>query len=124
LPDDGVIAFWQPQDELMCSGERRCRNDLLHRHGRVRERNVVAYRAVEQHIFLQHDAQLPTQPGGVDGGKVDALHHHAPTLRYVEPLGKLGERALAGARGADDANDLTGRTLKLTSCSTSGPSIR
>src|SRR5262249_62225553 len=80
--------------------------------GRVSERNVCAYRAVEQHIFLQHDAQLPTQPGGVDDGKVDAVHQHAPTLRYVEPLGKLGERALAGARGADDANDLTGRHAK------------
>src|SRR5262249_50864438 len=34
---------------------------------------------------------------------------NTPTLRHVEPLGKLGERTLARARGADDADDLTGR---------------
>src|SRR5262249_59772373 len=80
--------------------------------GRVGERNIVAYRAVEQHVFLQHDAQLPTQPSGIDDGKVDAVDQHAPTLRHVESLGKLGERTLARARGPDDADDLTGRHVE------------
>src|SRR5262249_33557550 len=93
----------------MRSREPRCRNNLLNRKGRVCKRDVVAYRAVEQHVLLQHNAQLPTQPGGVDHGKIDAIDQYAPTVRHVEPLGKLGERTLARARGADDTDDLTGR---------------
>ena len=41
--------------------------------------------------------------------EVDAVDEHAPTLRHVQSLGELGERALARARGADDADDLAGR---------------
>ena len=33
---------------------------------RVGERDVVVDRAVEQEIFLQHDADLAAQPGRID----------------------------------------------------------
>ena len=44
-----------------------------------------------------------------------AVDQHAAALRHVEALDQLGERALARAGGADDPDDLAGRTLKLTS---------
>ena len=43
--------------------------------------------------------------------EVDAIDQDAPALRHVEPLDQLGQRALAGARRADDADDLSGRHL-------------
>ena len=74
----------------------------------IGERDVVADRAVEQHVLLQHDADLAAQPGDVDHREVDAVDQHAAALGHVEPLDQLGERALAGAGGADDADDLAG----------------
>ena len=44
--------------------------------------------------------------------EIDAVDQHAAALRHVEPLDQLGERALARARGADDADDLAGRDLE------------
>ena len=79
---------------------------------RVGERDIVAHRAVEQHVLLQHNARLPAQPGGVDHCEVDAVDEHAPALRHVQSLDELGERALARARGADDADDLAGRHVE------------
>ena len=76
---------------------------------RIGERDVVADRAVEQHVLLQHDADLPPQPGGIDHGEIDAVDEHAAALRHVEPLHQLGERALARARRADDADHLARR---------------
>ncbi len=70
----------------------------------IGERDVVADGAVEQHVLLQHDADLAPQPGDVDHGEIDAVDQHAPALGHVEPLDQLGERALARARGADDAD--------------------
>ena len=109
LADDRVVALGQLQDELVCAGQLRRGDDALHRHGRVGERDVVAHRTVEQHVLLQHDADLAPQPGGVDHREIDAVDQHAPALRHVEPLDQLGERALARARRADDADDLAGR---------------
>ena len=83
-------------------------DDALHRHGRVGERDVLANRAVEQHVLLQHDADLAPQPGQIDHREIDAVDQHASALRHVETLDQLGERALARARGADDADDLAG----------------
>ena len=75
----------------------------------IGERDVVAHRAVEQHVLLQHDADLAAQPGRIDHGEIDAVDQHAAALGHVEALDQLGERALARARGADDADDLAGR---------------
>ncbi len=59
LADDGVIAFGQFQDEVLRARKRRRCDDPLHRYGRVRERNIVAHRSIEQNVLLQHDAHLP-----------------------------------------------------------------
>ena len=44
--------------------------------------------------------------------QIDAVDQHAAALRHVEALDQLGERALAGARGADDADHLPRRHVE------------
>ena len=108
----------------MGAGELGGRDHALHRRRRVGERDVVADRAVEQHVLLQHHADLPAQPGDVDQREVDAVDQDAAALGHVEALHQLGQGRLAGAGGADDADHLAGRNAQLTSCSTSAPSGR
>ena len=91
---------------------RRRRDDALHRHRRIGERDIVAHRAVEQHVLLQHDADLAAQPGRIGHREIHAVDQHAPALRDVEALHQFGERALARARGPDDADGLAGRHLE------------
>ena len=81
----------------MGAGELCRRDDPLDRHRRIGKRNVVANRAVEQHVFLQHDADLPPQPRRIDHGQVDAVDQNAAALRHIKPLDEFGERALARA---------------------------
>src|SRR5216684_3487319 len=83
LADDGVIAFGQFQDEVVRAGERGGGDDTLHRHRRVGERNIVAHGGVEQHVFLQHDSDLPAQPGNIRYGEIDAIDRDPPALRHI-----------------------------------------
>ena len=124
LADDGVVAFRQFQNKFMRAGKLGRGDHALDRHGRIGKRDIVADRSVEQHIFLQHDADLPPQPGGIDHREIDAVHEDAAALRHIEPLHQLRERALARAGRTDDPDDLARQILKLTSCRTSGPSTR
>ena len=93
----------------MGAGELGGGDDALDRHRRIGERDIVAHRGIEQYVFLQHDADLAPQPGGIDHAEIDAIDKDAPALRHVKPLDQLGERALARARGTDDADNLSGR---------------
>src|SRR5205807_4397233 len=112
LANNGVIALGQFQDKFVCTGQRGRSGDAVHRHRRVGERNVFAYRTVEQYVLLKHDTNLPAQPGEIDHGEINAVDQDAPAFRHVKPLDELGERTLAGPRRADDPNDLTGRYIK------------
>ena len=96
----------------MRAGELGRRDDALDRHAGIGERDVVADRAVEQDVVLQHDAQLAPQPRAVDHGEIDAVDQHAAALGDIEPLDELGERALAGAGRPDNADDLTRRNAE------------
>ena len=58
------------------------------RHGGIAERDVLVDGAVEQHVLLQHDADLAPQPAGIELGDVDAVEHHL-ALRRVKPLDTL-----------------------------------
>src|ERR1051326_3564538 len=71
LADDGVVALGELEDEIMRAGEPRRRDHALERHARIGERDVLAHRAVEQHVLLQHDADLAAQPGRVGNRKID-----------------------------------------------------
>ena len=104
--DDGVVTLGQFQDEVVSAGERCRLDDALHRHGWIGQRDVLANRAVEQHVLLQDDADLASQPGQIDHREIDAVDQHASALRHIETLDQLGDGALARARRADDADDL------------------
>ena len=95
LAHRGVVALGQLQNEVMGAGERGSSDHALHGNGWIDERDVVAHRSVEQHVLLQHHADLTAQPGDVDHREVDAVHQHASALRDIEALDELGERALA-----------------------------
>ena len=105
---DGVVALRQLRDELVGAGEPRRLHDDDARHGGIAERDVLVDRAVEQDVFLQHDADLAAQPAGIELGDVDAVEHHLARSRAVEALHELGEARLAGAGMADEADHLAG----------------
>jgi hypothetical protein len=50
---------------------------LLERHCRIGERDILAHRAVEQDILLEHDADLAAQPGRVDLADIDTVDQNA-----------------------------------------------
>ena len=114
--DHRVVAFRQAQDEVMRAGELAAPTTgeapSPDRRGRC-----CRDRAVEQHVLLQHDADLAPQPCLVGHGEVHAVDQHAPAFRYIKSLDQLGDRALARTGKADDAHDLPAARL-LTSSST------
>ena len=74
--------------------------------------DIVAHRTVEQHVLLEHHADLPPQPGRVGHHQIHAVDQHAAALRHVEPLHQFCEGALARTRRADDADGLAGRNIE------------
>src|SRR5215472_12196806 len=96
----------------MRASKRSRSNHPLHRHRRVGKRDVVAHRAIEEHVFLKHDADLAAQPGKVNHVEIDTIDENASTLGYIEPLNKLGERAFTRTRGPDDTDHLPGRYIQ------------
>ena len=65
----------------------------------IGEGDVVVDGAVEQDVLLQHDADLPAQPGGIELRQVGAVEQDLALVRHVEPLDQLGQRRLAGPEG-------------------------
>jgi hypothetical protein len=55
-----------------------CSDDAFHRHRRIGERDVVAHRAVEQHVLLLDDADLAAQPGRIGHREIHPVHQDAP----------------------------------------------
>jgi len=90
-----VVAFGKLENKFMCAGKRCRMNDLIHRHSRVRERDIFAHGTIEQHVFLQDDADLTAQPSRIDHRKVDTIHKHATGFRHIEALDEFRERAFA-----------------------------
>jgi hypothetical protein len=103
-----VIALGQFENEVMRPGKLRGGHNPLDRHAGIGERDIVADRAIEQHVFLQDDANLTPQPGNIHRGEIDAVDQHAPALGEIEPLDELGQRRLARPGRSDNADHLTG----------------
>ena len=111
LADDRIVALRKPEDEVMRSGHLGRGDDLLHRGRRIDQRDVVANGPIKQHIFLQHHANLPAQPSGIDGSDVGAVHRDATSLWNIEPLHELRQRRFARARRSDYADHLAGQDV-------------
>src|SRR4051812_10989023 len=76
---------------------------------RSSERDVVADRSVHEEALLQYGSHLPAEPAGIRRREVDAVHQHPPAGWQVQTLNEARQRALAGARSADDADELPRR---------------
>ena len=73
LPDDGVVAVWQLENELVgLRGLRGCLDRLERRVGHA-ERDVVADRCREEERVLRDDADLPTERAAREIADVDAV---------------------------------------------------
>ena len=61
---------------------------------------------------LQHQAEQAAQIRETEAAHVDPVDPDAPTGDVVEAQQQVDERCLAGTRGADDADALTGANLE------------
>ena len=121
LAHNRVIAFWQLQDEIV-RASKRCRcNDPFHRHRWIGQRNVRANRGVEKDVFLQHHADLPSQPGRIDHGEVDAIDQDFSALRNVKTLNELGDRTFPRSGWTDDPDDLSSGHIEINIVQDFGP---
>ncbi len=63
---------------------------------------------VEEDRLLRDGADLLPQPGRIELGERHAVEEEPPRVGVVEPREQRGDRGLAGARGADERDDLAG----------------
>jgi len=56
-----------------CARQAGGGDHAFHGNRGVGKRDVLADRAVEQHILLQHDPHLAAQPGRIDQGEIDTI---------------------------------------------------
>ena len=82
----GVVAFGQFADEVVGSGQLGGVHYGFNRGGGVGNGDVLAHAAVKEQVFLEHDAHLAAQLGGVDEADVDAVHQDAALLGGVQAL--------------------------------------
>ena len=114
LADDGVVAFRQLEDEVVRAGQLAAAITRSIGIAGSAKRDVLAHRAVEQDVLLQHDADLAAQPGRIDQGEIDAVDQHAAALRHVEPLHQLGEVLLPEPEAPTMPIDLAGLDLEAS----------
>src|SRR6185437_7417978 len=108
LTDGRVISLKQLENEVVGAGELRHLDDLRHRGAGHVDGDVVANRAVEQEVLLQHDAHLPAQPHRIGLLQIDAVDENPTGFRDVEALEQFREGALTRAAAPNDANGGTG----------------
>ena len=107
--DQRLVAARQAFDEVMCVGELRRGDDLLHRGARTGIGDVLGERAVEQDRLLLHDRDLAAQRGLRDMGDVLTVDQDPALVHVVEPLDQLDEGRLAGSRMPHEADLLARR---------------
>src|SRR5215467_4856281 len=95
LAHDRVVSLRQLDDEIVRAGELRRGHNLMHPQGWIGERDIVADGSVEQHIFLEHNADLTAQPSDIDDAQIDPVNHDPAGLGHVKPLHELSQCRLA-----------------------------
>ncbi len=93
----------------MNSSAPESRGDLDHprpRHGRIGEGDILVDGAVEQQVFLQHDANMAPQPRRIDLAQIRPVEEHLSFGRRIQALDEFGQRRFARAGRADDADCL------------------
>ena len=109
LADDRVVLLLEPLDELVGVRDMADGPNLLHRRVRPAVADVVADRAVEQEVVLQHDAELRAVVAQAHVREVVAVDENPPGFRPVERHHEADERALPRSAGADERGRRAGR---------------
>ena len=105
--DDRVVAAVQFLfDEAVGVGLLGGRDHFLAGGLRRAVADVVVHRVVEQQRLLRDQADLPPQVAQPQFAQVDAVQPHGAADRIGEPRHQVGQRGLAAAVGADDAQRL------------------
>ncbi len=112
LTDRRIVALRHLYNEVVSAGHLRRPYDSLHIHTGIAEGNVVAHRAVEQIIFLQHHAYLPAQPERFDQSQIHAIDQHPSGSRHIQALDQFAQGAFAGTGMTDDADDFASGYLQ------------
>ena len=108
-----VVALRQRGDKLVRVGESRGGEDLLARRARRGAGDVVADAGGEQHVVLEHDADLRAQRFERELADVAPVNQQAPALRVVEPEHEAQQGGLAAARRADQRDVLAGLHVEM-----------
>ena len=115
-----VEALRQRRDESLGLDRAQRRPDVGVRR-RLAERDVLAYRVVEQERRLRHDGHGIGERGVGELAYVDAVDAHRARVGVDEPGEELRERALAGTGGADDGDHASGREVEIDPAQHLGP---
>ena len=103
-----AVRIGQALDELVRLGAPRSRHHLRIVGVRAAVEDVVAHRAMQQRGVLRDHADLRAQAVLRDVGDVLPVDQDAAALDVVEAQQQVHDRALAGARAADQADLLAG----------------
>ena len=101
--DVGLVAVRHALDEFLGAGEARRMHRVRQRQARAAGNDVVADRAAEQEVVLQHHAEALAQMPQVDLAQIGAVDLQEAAVVAVDALQQAGDGGLAGAAAADDA---------------------
>ena len=88
--DVGFIAVRHPLDEFLGAGEAGGADRILQRQARPAGQDVVADRAAEQEVLLQHDAEAGAQMAQVDLPQIGAVDLDEARILAVDALQAAG----------------------------------
>ncbi len=109
----GVVAVGEAADEFIRLCETAGLLDLLVRRVRIAPAEVLADRAGEELVLLQHHGDRAAQRLDVIVAHVDAADLHAALRRVVQAWDQLHERRFADAGAADDAHGAAGGDMQV-----------
>ena len=98
--DVGLVAVRHALDEFFGAGQPGRAHRVVQRQARPAGEDVVADRAAEQEVVLQHDAEALAQVAQVDLAQIGAVDLHIAGVVAVDALQQAGDGRLAGAATA------------------------
>ena len=113
LPDEGIESFRHRRDDRVRARHLQHAPDLVVGRIRLRPLQVAPDAQIEQEIFLWNIGDAPPprrQPGARQALPVDC---DASAIGHLQAQQQVGERALAGARSADDRHHQAGGDVEV-----------
>ena len=107
LPDLRRVAVGKGADVLVNVGVARRRPHFVVGRFEPSVANVLDDRAAEELHVLRHDGDRAAQVGQPYAGDIDSVDQQRAFLRLVKARNQIHDRRLAGARRADQRDDLS-----------------